>query len=177
MRTVSSPELHTLELLVLQDQKTPLQAQHPVNPTAHHRRAQVLLRRSRKARPKVAVALQVRDLLMHRMPVLKVIPTVKVAHGLQARDPLGMLDLKAILTMKAVHRLQVRRLLGMLDPKVTRTVKAVHRLQARGLLGMLDLKATLTVRTARRLQGQVIRQQHPSSHRLSNQRHKVAHRK
>ena len=128
------------------------------NPTAHQKRAQALLQKNQKARPKAAMALQAPDHLVRRMPVLKANPTVELASRLQAWDLLvyRMMSLKTSLTVGAVHRLQVVDL-------------QAHRMQT--------LKAIPTMRAAHHLQGRGIRQQESSSHPLGNHWHKVANRK
>ena len=153
------------------------------NPIAHHTRAQVLLQKNQKARPKVAMALQGRDHLLRRMLVLKANPTAKMALRLQAWGLLvyRMMNLKASLTVEAVHLLQVVDLQvhQMQNLKIFLIVKAVHRLQIVDLQvhRMQSLKAIPTVRAAHYLQGRRTRQQESSSHLQGNHWDKVANRK
>ena len=152
-RMASLLVLHTSESLVLQvlqEWERHRQDQKPVNQRARRTRVPALLRADQKSRTKAAMAPQVRNPQVCRMPPLRATPTVKVVHRLQARvlQVDRMLDLKANPTVQVVHHRQTWHLL-------------VHQ--------SLDLLPIVKVRATYR------RQQHPKTHLPSNQKRQVAH--
>ena len=105
-RMASLLVLHTSESLVLQERERDRQVWKPVNQRARRTRVPALLRADQKSRTKAATAPQVRNPQVCRMPPLRAIPTVKVAHRLQERvlQVHRMLDLKANPTVQVVHQ-------------------------------------------------------------------------
>ena len=149
-RMASLLVLRTSEPLVLQERGRDRQVQKPVNRRAHRTQVPALLLADQKSRTKAAMAPQVRNPQVCRMPHPKATPTVKVVHRLQAQvlQVHRMLDLRANLTVQVVHHRQMWHLLG-------------HQ--------SLDLVPILKVRATYR------RQQYPKVHRPSNQKRQVAH--
>ena len=132
---------------------------------------------------------QAQELLLPLVMGLKINLTAKMEHRFQALElllPLVM-GLKINPTAKMEHRFQAQELLlpPVMGLKINLTAKMEQRSQVQELLlyRMLEYQAkpivNPIVRAARHLQGQRTKRQHqhPSRHRPSNQRHKVALRK
>lgn len=188
MRTVSLPQLHTwLEPLGLRDLEMRLQSLKLVILTACRKRAQALLQKDQKAPPKAAMALQAWALLLCLMRGLKVKPIVKAEQRSQVQGLLLRPTMEVNPTLKLEQRFQAQELLLplVMGLKINLTAKMEQRSQVQELLvhRMLEYQpkpiVNPIVRAARHLQGQRTKRQHqhPSRHRPSNQRHKVALRK